>query len=166
MVLVRTVIDALFIAYYFQVYSFTFVMPGTDSMNFSTMKSKGIPNDDSPHILPELRFWDNPKKNNINVIEHHVTMLSLAMLTDQNKRLWLFTSCLQLDASQFWLVSLNSSHLEWARFMKLGPTDTTVSPSSPEIKRGFGDTTSRWSNRYRWHYAARSLAETDQPETL
>merc|ERR1711953_1092931 len=27
MVLVRTVIDALFIAYYFQVYSFTFVMP-------------------------------------------------------------------------------------------------------------------------------------------
>ena len=86
-----------------------------------------------PYILLELGFWDNPKKNNTNVIEHHVTMLSLAMLTDQNKRLWLFTSCLQLDASQFWLVSLNSSHLEWARFMKLGPTDTTVSLSSPEI---------------------------------
>merc|ERR1712035_4405 len=32
MVLVRTVIDALFIAYYFQVYSFTFVMPGTDQI--------------------------------------------------------------------------------------------------------------------------------------
>ena len=35
MVLVRTVIDALFIAYYFQVYSFTFVMPGTDQILFS-----------------------------------------------------------------------------------------------------------------------------------
>ena len=56
-------------------------------------------------------------------------MLSLAMLTDQNKRLWLFISCLQLDASQCWLASLNSFHLEWARFMKLGPTDTMVSSS-------------------------------------
>ena len=128
MVLVRTVIDALFIAYYFQVYSFTFVMPGKDSMSFPTLKCrKGL------DILPEFRFLVDPKKkNNINVIEHHVTMLSLAMLTDQNKRLWLFTSCLQLDALQFWLVSLNFSHLEWARFMRLGPTDTMVSFSLNE----------------------------------